>query len=63
MLSEKLDRVESRLEQKIDRVEQRITEVDAKLSKKIDAVAADLAAHRSDTESHGTGYRISESRD
>ena len=33
------------------------------LNQKIDAVAADLAAHRADTEGHRTGYRISESRD
>jgi len=44
-------------------IEQTIREVDAKLSKKIDAVAADLAAHRADTEGHRTGYRLSESKD
>jgi hypothetical protein len=33
------------------------------LNQKIDAVAADLAAHRADTEGHRTGYRISESRE
>jgi enoyl-[acyl-carrier-protein] reductase (NADH) len=44
-------------------VEQTIREVDAKLSKKIDAIAADLAAHRDDTERHGVGYHVSESRD
>ena len=44
-------------------IEQTIREIDAKLSKKIDAVAADLAAHRADTERHRTGYQVSESRD
>lgn len=28
------------------------------LNKKIDAVAADLAAHRRDTEAHQVGYRV-----
>ena len=31
--------------------------------KKIDAVAADLAAHRADTEGHRVGYQVSESSD
>lgn len=31
------------------------------LNKKIDAVAADLAAHRADTEAHGVVYRVKES--
>jgi len=30
------------------------------INNKIDAVAADLAAHRADTESHKKGYRVSE---
>jgi len=30
------------------------------VNKKIDAVAADLAAHRADTESHDRGYKVSE---
>ncbi len=55
-LNKKIDGVEDRLNKKIDSVEVR-------LSEKIDAVAADLSAHRADTESHRTGYRISESRD
>ena len=59
MLSEKLDRVESHLEQRINGVEKRIDRVE----QKIDSVATDLAAHRADTESHRVGYRISESRD
>jgi len=44
-------------------IEQTIREVDAKLSKKIDAIAADLAAHRADTERHRVGYQVSESKD
>jgi vacuolar-type H+-ATPase subunit I/STV1 len=63
MLSEKLDRFESQLNQRIDGVEQRIVEVDVKLSKKMDAVAADLTAHRTDTEMHRTGYQIREDTD
>ncbi|KAF0216849.1 MAG: hypothetical protein FD174_3529 [Geobacteraceae bacterium] len=31
------------------------------LNLKIDAVAADHAAHRADTEAHGTVYRVKES--
>ena len=46
-----------------DSLDQKIEGVRDELGQKIDAVAADLAAHRSDTESHRTGYRISESRD
>ncbi len=30
------------------------------LNKKIDGVAADLAAHRADTESHPKGYKVSD---
>lgn len=40
------------LNKKIDSVEER-------LSKKLDAVAVDLAAHRADTESSGTRYKVS----
>jgi vacuolar-type H+-ATPase subunit I/STV1 len=40
------------LNKKIDSVEER-------LSKKLDAVADDLAAHRADTESSGTRYKVS----
>ena len=52
MLSEKIDRVEATLGARLDRVES-----------KVDAVAADLAAHRADTEAHGTVYRVKESGD
>jgi archaellum component FlaC len=63
-LSEKIDSVDSRLSAKIDGVEKslsaRIDGVENSLGAKIDAVAADLAAHRADTEAHGPVYRVKE---
>jgi len=53
-LNAKIDIVENVLGAKIDAVENG-------LGAKIDAVAADLAAHRADTEAHGTVYRVKES--
>lgn len=50
MLSEKIDRVEGTLTKKIDEV-----------SRRIDAVAANLSAHRADTEAHHGVYRVKES--
>ncbi|MBM4333354.1 MAG: hypothetical protein FJ117_19405 [Deltaproteobacteria bacterium] len=61
-LNQKIDGVESRLSNEIRATNQKIDSVEVRLSEKIDAVAADLSAHRADTESHRTGYRISESR-
>jgi chromosome segregation ATPase len=59
----KLGNVEDRLSKRIDGVEERlgkrIDTVEDSLSKKIDAVAADLAAHRADTEVH-RGYKVCE---
>ena len=52
VLNQKIDGVEEKLTKKIDGVEE-------KLSKKLDAVAADLQAHRGDTEVH-RGYRVRE---
>ncbi len=52
-MNEKIDRVEARLDKKIDGVETR-------LGNKIDGVAADLAAHRRDTEAHRKGWRVGE---
>ena len=49
MLSEKLDRVEVKLDKRIDCLE-----------KKIDAIAADLTAHREDTEIHHPIYKVNE---
>ena len=62
-LNQKIDGVESRLSNEIRATNQKIDSVEVRLSEKIDAVAADLSAHRADTESHRTGYRVSESRD
>jgi chaperonin cofactor prefoldin len=64
-LNTKIDGVENRLNTKIDGVENRLgTKIDGvenSLGEKIDAVAADLAAHRADTEAHGPVYRVKES--
>jgi SMC interacting uncharacterized protein involved in chromosome segregation len=84
MLSEKIDRVEERLDRRIDCLEHKLDAVAAQtekntvaiqglsvltqehtvaiqgLSAKIDAVAADLAAHRCDTEAHPALYRVKE---
>ena len=53
-LNQKVDAVDARLSKKIDTV-------DEKLSKKIDGVAADIKAHRADTEAHHGVYRVKES--
>jgi cytochrome c556 len=53
-LNQKIDAVDERLSNKIDAVEEN-------LSKKIDSVAADLKAHRQDTEAHHGMYRVKES--
>ena len=49
MLSEKIDRVETRLDKRMDCLEH-----------KIDIVTADLSAHRKDTEVHRTIYKVKE---
>ena len=46
---------------KIDTLNEKIDAVDEKLTKKIDSVAADLKAHRADTEAHHGIYRVKES--
>ena len=51
-LNKKIDNVDQRLSDRIDGVEK-------SLGAKIDAVAADLSAHRADTEAH-TIYRVRE---
>ncbi len=72
MLAERLDRFEQRVDTRMDSVEHAIMGVDVKLSniidgvednlsKKIDAVAADLLAHRADTEVH-RGYKVCEGK-
>jgi hypothetical protein len=70
MLSEKIDRVEMRLDKRMDCLEHKLVAVAAEtnantiaiqhLSAKIDAVAADLSAHRRDTEAHPPVYRVKE---
>ena len=71
MLAEKLDATRIELKEEIQKVDQRLTVVEArletkidaldeKLSKKIDAAAADLSAHRKDTEAHHGVYRVKE---
>jgi hypothetical protein len=49
MLAERMDRMEVELKQEISKVDQRVT-----------AVAADLSAHRKDTEAHHGVYRVKE---
>jgi hypothetical protein len=53
VLNKKIDGVEEKLTKKIDGV-------DENLSKKIDGVAAELRAHRADTEAHGGVYGVRE---
>jgi uncharacterized protein YfkK (UPF0435 family) len=65
--NEKLDLVNFKvdtLHQRVENVREELTDkidgVDKKLSDKIDAVAADLAAHRADTEVHEKRYKVSD---
>ncbi len=53
VLNQKIDSVHDKLDQKIDSVRN-------ELGQKIDAVAADLAAHRRDTEAHPSLYKVKE---
>ena len=52
-LNQKIDSVENNLNQKIDAVRD-------ELGQKINAVAADLSAHRADTEVHRSVYKVKE---
>jgi len=54
-LNQKIDGVRDDLNQKIDGVRDT-------LGQKIDAVAADLAAHRRDTEAHPSVYKVKEGK-
>ncbi len=45
----------------IKTLNEKIDVVENGLGAKIDAVGADLAAHRADTEAHGTVYRVKDS--
>jgi cytochrome c556 len=60
MLAEKLEATRIELKEEIQKVDNRLTSVEARLVKKIDAVAADLSAHRKDTEAHHGVYRVKE---
>ena len=63
-LSKKIDAVDTRLSRKIDGVEEKLSKkidsVEEKLSQKIDGVAAELKAHRADTEMHHGVYGVKE---
>jgi hypothetical protein len=66
-LNNKIDRNHQEMNEKFELVDAKIESVNTRLSAridkldtKIDGVAADLAAHRADTESHPRGYKISE---
>ena len=70
MLSEKIDRVEERLDGRIDCVVRKLDAVAAQgsntaakletVSDKLDDLAADLKAHRRDTEAHQSLYKVKE---
>ena|SRR3989304_3486213 len=53
VLNQKIDDVHDKLDRKIDSVRD-------ELGQKIDAVAADLSAHRRDTEAHPSLYKVKE---
>ncbi|MCX5815350.1 MAG: hypothetical protein NTX75_03785 [Proteobacteria bacterium] len=64
-LNHKIDSVDKKLSDKIDSVDKKLSDkiddVEKSLKQEIRAVADDLAAHRADTESHGKGYKVSDS--
>lgn len=63
MLSEKIDRVETRLDKRMDCLEHKLVVVAAETNGNTIAIrdlAADLAAHRRDTEAHPPVYRVKE---
>ena len=59
-LDRKIDNLEKRNNERFDLLDFRIDTVNNHLTQKIDAVAADLKAHRADTEAHGGMYRVKE---
>ncbi len=66
-LDRKIDSVRDELKEdialcnvRIDALSVKVDNVEKRLSEKIDAVAADLSAHRADTEAHNI-YRVKES--
>ncbi len=50
-------KIDTRFDELNEKIEHNSFKTDA-MNKKIDAVAADLSAHRKDTEAHGTVYRV-----
>ena len=59
-LDKKIDSVKDRLIQKIDTLESSIKSEIQGVEKKVAAAAADLSAHRADTEVHTKVYKVSE---
>jgi hypothetical protein len=59
-LTVRLDRVETSLTARLDRVETTLTARLDRVENKVDSVAADLSAHRADTEAHHGVYRVKE---
>jgi outer membrane murein-binding lipoprotein Lpp len=51
--------IDTRFDELNEKIEHNSFKIDT-LNKKIDSVAADLSAHRKDTEAHGTVYRVKE---
>ena len=47
---------------KVEVLNQKVDGVEARLTQKIDAVAADLTAHRRDTEAHPSVYKVKEGK-
>jgi len=52
-------KIDTRFDELNEKIEHNSFKIDT-LNKQIDSVAADLSAHRKDTEAHGTVYRVKE---
>jgi hypothetical protein len=61
-MNERFNFLDAKIESVNTRLSARIDGVEKTLSDKIDGVAADLAAHRADTESHSKGYKVSDGK-
>jgi len=48
------------LAEKLERVDSRVDQVESRLTRKVDDIAADITAHRHDTEAHRKGWRVRE---
>jgi len=63
-LSKRIDAVDEKLSKRIDAVDEKLTNridsVEESLGTRLDAVAANLKAHRADTEAHHGIYRVQE---